>query len=106
MVFERARELVSILSDPACFVSGDGHIRAANRPLADLLGLPLEALSARALTDLVTDPPEQIKAYLRACTKSADGASASLSVRLRREGSDRSFHCEVSFAGTESDETG
>jgi PAS domain S-box-containing protein len=64
-----------------CLVSGDGRVLAANPALAALLGLPLDAPGARALFDLVTDPPEKIKDYLRLCSQSTALIPGSLRLR-------------------------
>jgi PAS domain S-box-containing protein len=64
-----------------CLLSGDGRLLAANPALAALLGLPLDALHARALFDIVADPPEKIKDYLRACSQSSALIPGSLRLR-------------------------
>jgi PAS domain S-box-containing protein len=87
-----------------CLVSGDGRLLAANPALAHLLGLPLDALRARALSDLVADAPEKIKDYLRACSQSTEMIPGSL--RLRRADKD-SFQsgCEGAAVNSHSDDS-
>jgi PAS domain S-box-containing protein len=63
--------------------------------MAVLLGLPVEALGERALTDLILDSPEKVEDYLRACSESASLVSASFLFRSQA-GEQFSCRCEGS----------
>ena len=87
-----------------CLVSGDGLLLAANPALAALLGLPLDALRARALTDFANDPPEKIKDYLSACSQSSTLIPGSLRLRAKDQDNLQSV-CEGAAVNSLSDAT-
>jgi PAS domain S-box-containing protein len=95
LVSEQVFELSNALPGPACFISADGKIIGANLALARLLGLSVEALKGRALTDLVLDSPRKVEDYLHSCSESTTVISTSLLFRTQRD-EQISCHCEGS----------
>jgi signal transduction histidine kinase len=59
-----------VLPEGMLLVSGEGKILAANRAAEDLLENPSDGLAGRPLVGVSTSPPEKIKAYLKACSRS------------------------------------
>jgi signal transduction histidine kinase len=59
-----------VLPEGMLLVSGEGTVLAANRAAGDLLGMRPETLTGTNLVKVATSPPEKIKAYLHACSRS------------------------------------
>jgi signal transduction histidine kinase len=60
-----------VLPEGMLLVSGEGTILAANRAAGDLLGTGHEALAGKSLVEVAASPPEKVKGYLHACSRSA-----------------------------------
>jgi PAS domain S-box-containing protein len=72
-------------AEPMALVSADGTIDASNKPFADKLGVPHEALAGRRLDALAAVSATAIQEYLRACAESEKVVQGSLLLRRRTE---------------------
>lgn len=70
MTQEHFRLITDVLPEPMYLLSCDGMIRETNPSAAQFLGLPPGELVGRGLTEIVSDPPDDIAHYLRLCTRS------------------------------------
>jgi PAS domain S-box-containing protein len=73
--------------------AGARRLLAANPALGALLRTPAGALRGRPLTDLVTDTPAEVEAYLHACLKAKEMLPGSLCFRSGGEDGLR-YRCE------------
>jgi PAS domain S-box-containing protein len=71
---------VDLLPEPTLLVSGDGKVLAANRATGQRLGVSPAALRGNPLTDAVTEPPDEVAKYLRACSRSRQMCLGALTV--------------------------
>jgi len=78
---EQFLELARLLPDPVLLVTGQGEIVTANSAFAQLLGQPQADLSGQSVVDLVINPAESVRQYLRNCSSSRDRVIGSLSFR-------------------------
>ncbi len=70
MTPEQFIEFAKLLPEPALLISGNGEILAANPSFSRMVGLHCQTLPGTMLFELVTNPPEQVKQYLRNCSSS------------------------------------
>ena len=68
------------LPEPTLLVSGDGKVLAANRATAERLGKSPVALRGRLLSNAMTEPPDEVAKYLRACSRSRQLVLGALTV--------------------------
>ncbi|MFN6464727.1 MAG: ATP-binding protein [Nostoc sp. DedVER02] len=59
-----------VLPEPLLLVTSAGEILAVNQPAARLFSKTSKALIGQLITEFVTDPPEKVIDYLRACSQS------------------------------------
>lgn len=59
-----------IVPEPLLLVTSEGELLAVNQPAARLLSKTSKELIGQHLTDLVTDSPQKVLDYLRACSQS------------------------------------
>lgn len=59
-----------VLPEGMLLVSAEGTVLAANRAAGDLLGMRPDGLAGINLVKVAISPPEKIKAYLQACSRS------------------------------------
>ena len=59
----------ALFPEPLFLVTGQGTILAGNDPAGALVGRGRAVLAGTPLADLVTTPPAQVAAYLRACAR-------------------------------------
>lgn len=93
MTPEQFLELARLLPEPALLIEGNAHILATNPAFSKLLGLQHQRLQGKMLFELVTDSPEKIKHYLRACSSSREMVFGSLTLRVT-QGEPCLFPCE------------
>src|SRR5256885_12038560 len=74
-------------------VAADGSILAANRTFAERLEWRQEELLGRRLAELVTDSPQSVADYLRACSRSKQLLPGSLTLS-RKSGPPLACRCE------------
>ncbi|MEP0926216.1 MULTISPECIES: ATP-binding protein [Cyanophyceae] len=85
MTPEQFLEVARILPEPILLIEGSGRILAANPAFSKLLGLPRQISQGKTIFDLVTDPPDKVKQYLRNCSTSREIMLGSLSLTLNNE---------------------
>jgi signal transduction histidine kinase/ActR/RegA family two-component response regulator len=90
---EQFLELAKVLPEPSLLITGDGQILAANPPVTKTLGLRRQELEGKMLVELVTNPPEKVKQYLGACSRSREMVLSSLTFR-NTEGQPCLYRCE------------
>jgi signal transduction histidine kinase/ActR/RegA family two-component response regulator len=61
-------------------IAGNGLILAANPPFSKMLGLPRQLLQEKMLFEMVVDPADKVKQYLRACSSSREMVIGSLTL--------------------------
>lgn len=69
---EQFLEFARLLPEPVLLISGNGQILAANPSFSKMLGLHHQILQGKMLFELVTNPPDQVKQYLRTCSSSRE----------------------------------
>ncbi|WNN88268.1 ATP-binding protein [Gloeocapsopsis dulcis] len=69
-----------LLPEPVLLISGNGQILAANPSFFKMLGLNRQILPEKMLFELVTNPPDQVKQYLRTCSSSREMVLGSLTL--------------------------
>ncbi|MGA7934663.1 MAG: ATP-binding protein [Kovacikia sp.] len=72
MTPEQFLEFARILPEPVLLLRGNGQIVAANPAFSKMLGLPQQILQGKMLSEMVTDPSEKVKQYLRTCSSSRE----------------------------------
>jgi len=77
---EQFLEFARLLPEPVLLISGNGQILAANPSFSKMLGLHRQILQGKMLFDLVTDPPNRVKQYLRNCSSSREMVLGSLTL--------------------------
>ena len=80
MTPEQFLEFARLLPEPVLLISGNGHILAANPSFSRMVGLHCQTLQRKMLFDLVTNPSEQVKQYLRNCSSSREMVLGSLTL--------------------------
>jgi PAS domain S-box-containing protein len=65
-------QFANLLAEAMLLVSGTGVILAANRGVANRLGLSPQRLRGKRLADVTTATPEAVAGYLRACARTRD----------------------------------
>jgi signal transduction histidine kinase/CheY-like chemotaxis protein len=90
---EQFLELAKVLPEPSLLITGDGQILAANPPVTKTLGLRRQELEGKMLVELVTNPPEKVKQYLGACSRSREMVLSSLTF-CNTEGQPCLYRCE------------
>jgi PAS domain S-box-containing protein len=63
-------DLARVLPEPTLFITGDGCILATNPAALKFLGRRRDELQGRMISELVLDPPEKVRDYLLACSRS------------------------------------
>ena len=63
-------KLARVLPEPLLLVTGKGKILEINRPFATLCGGKRQEIVGRNLIELVSDAPDKVENYLRACSQS------------------------------------
>src|SRR4051794_28607551 len=63
-------QVADLLPEPMLLAAADGTILAVNRACGERLGGGTRPLPGRRLQDLVADPPAEVAAYLRDCSRS------------------------------------
>jgi PAS domain S-box-containing protein len=91
---EQFLQFADLRPDALLLATGGGVVLAANRGVEGQLGLPPASLRGRPLAEFVTDPPESLATYLRACSRSRDLVLGSLTVRGREGEPERSCRSE------------
>lgn len=77
---EQFLEFARLLPEPVLLISGNGQILAANPSFSKMLGLHRQILQGKMLFELVTDPPNRVKQYLRTCSSSREMVLGSLTL--------------------------
>lgn len=85
MTPEQFLEVARILPEPVLLIEGSGQILAANPAFCKLLGLSRQILQEKTIFDLVTDPSDKVKQYLRTCSTSREIMLGSLSLATNNE---------------------
>ncbi|MBI1380798.1 MAG: PAS domain S-box protein [Planctomycetaceae bacterium] len=67
--------------DPMLLVSGAGLVVALNRACAERLGVDVRARTGQELSELASDPPEELARYLRSCGRSRQPVFGALTIR-------------------------
>ncbi len=80
MTPEQFLEFARLLPEPVLLISGNGQILAANPSFSKMLGLNRQILQGKMLFELVTNPPDQVKQYLRTCSSSREMVLGSLTL--------------------------
>ncbi len=80
MPVETFLEVIERLPDALLLVTGEGVVLGANRRCARL-GIEPSRLLGKPLSDITTQPPEVLAAYLRRCSKTSDPLPGSLTLR-------------------------
>ncbi len=80
MTPEQFLEFARLLPEPVLLISGNGQILAANPSFSKMLGLHHQILQGKMLFELVTNPPDQVKQYLRTCSSSREMVLGSLTL--------------------------
>ncbi len=91
------RDLIDTFNDLLFSISLDGHIVAANRSFADLVGQPFADLVGRPIDELLDLPDGGRAAAEKALPRFLERRSWSgvLRVQLKRDGSARFLHCNL-----------
>jgi PAS domain S-box-containing protein len=77
---EQFLEFARLLPEPVLLLSVNGQILAANPSFSKMLGLHHQILQGKMLFELVTNPPDQVKQYLRNCSSSREMVLGSLTL--------------------------
>ncbi|XHX75682.1 MAG: histidine kinase dimerization/phospho-acceptor domain-containing protein (plasmid) [Stenomitos frigidus ULC029] len=80
MTPEQFLAFARVLPESMLLVTGNGQILATNPSFAKMLGLHRQRLQGKMLFELVTDPPDAVKQYLRACSSSREMVFGSLTL--------------------------
>jgi PAS domain S-box-containing protein len=77
---EQFLEFAKLLPEPVLLVTGNGQILATNPSFSQMLGLNRQILQGKLLFELVSNPPDQVKQYLRSCSSSREMVLGSLTL--------------------------
>ena len=80
MTPEQFLEFARPLPEPVLLILGNGQILAANPSFSRMVGLHCQTLQKKMLFELVTNPSEQVKQYLRNCSSSREMVLGSLTL--------------------------
>ncbi|MBW4574315.1 MAG: response regulator [Aphanothece sp. CMT-3BRIN-NPC111] len=80
MTPEQFLEFARPLPEAMLLIAGNGHILAVNPSFSKMLGLHPQLLQGKTIFDVVTDPADKVKQYLRACSSSREMVIGSLSL--------------------------
>ena len=80
MTPEQFLEFAKLLPEPVLLVTGNGQILATNPSFSQMLGLNRQILQGKLLFELVSNPPDQVKQYLRSCSSSREMVLGSLTL--------------------------
>ncbi len=80
MTPEQFLEFARPLPEPMLLIAGNGQILAVNPSLSKMLGLPRQLLQEKMLFEMVVDPADKVKQYLRACSSSREMVIGSLTL--------------------------
>ncbi|WP_339377177.1 PAS domain-containing sensor histidine kinase [Cyanothece sp. BG0011] len=69
---EQFLEFAKVLPEPMLLMAQKGQILAVNPSFSKLLGLSPQIVQGKTLFELVTNPPHQVKQYLRNCSSSGE----------------------------------
>ncbi len=72
MTPEQFLEFARLLPEPVLLIAGNGQILATNPSFSKMLGLHRQMPQGKMLFELVTNPPDQVKQYLRNCSSSRE----------------------------------
>ena len=85
MTPEQFLEFARPLPEPMLLTAGNGQILAVNPSFSKMVGLPRQSLQGKTLFQVVTDPADKVKQYLRACSGSREMVIGSLSLSTNNE---------------------
>jgi PAS domain S-box-containing protein len=77
---EQFLEFARPLPEAMLLIAGNGQILAVNPSFSKMLGLHRQLLQGKTIFDVVTDPADKVKQYLRACSSSREMVIGSLSL--------------------------
>ncbi|HEY9858235.1 MAG TPA: ATP-binding protein [Candidatus Obscuribacterales bacterium] len=80
MTPEQFLEFARPLPEPMLLTAGNGQILAANPSFSKMVGLPRQILQGKTIFQVVTEPADKVKQYLRACSSSREMVIGSLSL--------------------------
>ena len=80
MTPEQFLEFARPLPEPMLLTAGNGQILAVNPSFSKMVGLPRQSLQGKTLFQVVTEPADKVKQYLRACSSSREMVIGSLSL--------------------------
>ena len=80
MTPEQFLEFARPLPEAMLLIAGNGQILAVNPSFSKMLGLHRQLLQGKTIFDVVTDPADKVKQYLRACSSSREMVIGSLSL--------------------------
>ena len=80
MTPEQFLEFARLLPEPVLLILGNGQILAVNPSFSRMVGLHCQTLQKKMLFELVTNPSEQVKQYLRNCSSSREMVLGSLTL--------------------------
>lgn len=80
MTPEQFLEFARPLPEPMLLIAGNGQILAVNPPFSRMLELPRQILQGKMLFEVVADPADKVKQYLRACSSSREMVIGSLTL--------------------------
>ena len=92
MTPEQFLQLARVLPEPTCLVNDEGRVLAANPTAAELLGPPAATSQTILLTDLAA-AEDEVRAYLRDCSRAEEMLPGTLRLRAT-DGGERFLHCE------------
>lgn len=93
MTPEQFLEFAKILPEPVLLIAGSGQILASNPAFSKMLGLNHQILQGKMLFEMVTDPDDKVKKYLRTCSSSREMVLGSLTFSANN-GERRLCRCE------------
>ncbi|MBD2102542.1 ATP-binding protein [Leptolyngbya sp. FACHB-261] len=93
MTPEQFLKFARLLPEPMLLTSGKGQILATNPAFSKMLGLPRQIPQGRTIFELATNPPDQVKQYLRNCSSSREMVLGSLTLRAN-DGETCLYRCE------------
>jgi len=81
---EQFLEFARPLPEPMLLITGHGQILAANPSFTKMVGLHRQSLQGKTIFELVTEPADKVKQYLRTCSSSREMVLGSLSLSLNQ----------------------
>ncbi len=83
MTPEQFLEFARLLPEPVLLIAGNGQILATNSSFSKMAELHRQMPPGKMLFDLVTNPPDQVKQYLRNCSSSREMVLGALTLSGR-----------------------